>query len=1422
MALATDESAAAVAAAMGGATESVEKLAAAMKALDDKHVEVTASVSGISGPVAGAIVQVEALKAAMAGLGDTSVKISADVSGAGRTAAAAAGGFRLWGTGIRLTGNAIHWLIAGTLEFLAVGIPALIAGAAGAFVLYQGAVEQVIPRMQALYTSTEATASMLHRTAGDVLGLGHAWQTAQNAANPLAWELLGAYINGAKTSMHGLADAGLQVDQVLAQFAAKLDVDMRQGATQIAGLLHDMVPDLVEFGQIFGNIGHAILNFAAAMPGLAGVLLGVVDAISTLIRWVSEIPPVFITAFMAFEEFIRWGGLLAGWIAPLVLRIGMLASAVGADGLGIALTNASSSLSVFAGASKAFFGLIGTLISQMVLWGRTIVATIADMGLLAGTMELLSAVNPLAWVVIGVAALAALGLWLGRTKDAAGELASTLDTRLASATSLDTIQVATQNIRQLDQALQQTAGAGGGALGLLTGGMIGLGGATRNTGSAWAYLGNTILAALGGNVAGTPLAQLTHSLKLQQTAIGMTIAGANTLSRVYGTTFTQSLALADAAGVNLGKTQIVMGKDANIAGQQIENLVTGYKRMDQVGGILGTDMNALAIQSGLANTQIGKVNQALDQFQQNSTSLTSTIATLNQDITQIGNVGVAAGKKFSVFSGTYQLSLNKAALALRSFTGTGAQAWQNYDSALGSAQQYMDALRTATAYGGVQQKQFTGAMAYSVAELLPLAAHSRTATEQLSALAQEAGGPATGNFQTLKQWVDSNKISAQQYAQIIQQLTGQLSNAGAAAKEFASTLQSSMQQEISNALLGTEHLNQTVGQFSKAVQASGGTITATNPAYQAMLALLTSSGFTSAQAAAELKLMMNQIDGTASAASGSAGPFGAMRGAIGGVGNQAAQAAGAIRGLEAAIAALKGKTIYIDVVQQGAGINVQGGTPGTRITGGGGAYGSIQHRAGGGTATRGMALVGEEGPELMWMRGGEHVLPAGPTAALMHAAGGAHGYAGGTSTFDKLLHLLERDFRLIENGLRTNLKKPQGVWFPSIIKLVEEIRRDFAKHLITQQQELALLKQAETRNKRLEGIAVRHAESKDLTALANLFAPKHHAAHLLGPIAALIAQVEKAHGAGVIGKDKEGRLVRQLKHDNEKLLDLEQDRSKILTALHNAEAHYLAEVKAERAYAASVTSAAESSASLSTILGGATGPVSSSYLLASMRMDLSTIRRFDSDIRKLEKLGLDKNLLNQIIQMGPAQGDPVAQALINGPLSNIKAMNATEAHITGASRQLGQSTSKEMFKAGIDAARGLVKGIELEKKQIDKVMEQVARDMARTLRRELKAHSPSEVTRQIGRDVIDGIPLGVTDRLPSLDSSLRTAAGHVSSALGSAAGVRGSGGGSMEITVPVTVMLDGKILTRTVQTHSLRVDRRNGANNLSLRRGRGQ
>ena len=190
-----------------------------------------------------------------------------------------------WG----ITWNALHWIISGGAELLAVTLPAAVAAASGAFVLYQGIVEQVGFRMQALYGATEATSAMIGKTTGDVLGLGHAFQSAQNAANPIAYELLGEYVDAARSHMVNLAAAGLQVDRALGGLGAKIDVDLIQQGGQLNSLLSNMVSDLIEIGQVFGNLGHAILNFASDMPGLAEVLLRIADAASAgRVLWISR------------------------------------------------------------------------------------------------------------------------------------------------------------------------------------------------------------------------------------------------------------------------------------------------------------------------------------------------------------------------------------------------------------------------------------------------------------------------------------------------------------------------------------------------------------------------------------------------------------------------------------------------------------------------------------------------------------------------------------------------------------------------------------------------------------------------------------------------------------------------------------------------------------------------------------------------------------------------------------------------------------------------------------------------------------------------------------------------------------------------------------------------------------------------------
>ena len=152
------------------------------------------SAKDLQGAFAGATAQALLLRAAMRDMGG-----GGGLGGLGGGDRGGGGGLnlRLFGGllgGIRLTGNALHWLIAGFAELMAkVVIPATVAAGAWAAVWLQGATN-VAQHMQAVYTATEATANIFHMTAGQAIGLGYALQTAQDAANPNVYQALGSAI----------------------------------------------------------------------------------------------------------------------------------------------------------------------------------------------------------------------------------------------------------------------------------------------------------------------------------------------------------------------------------------------------------------------------------------------------------------------------------------------------------------------------------------------------------------------------------------------------------------------------------------------------------------------------------------------------------------------------------------------------------------------------------------------------------------------------------------------------------------------------------------------------------------------------------------------------------------------------------------------------------------------------------------------------------------------------------------------------------------------------------------------------------------------------------------------------------------------------------------------------------------------------
>lgn len=517
------------------------------------------------------------------------------------------------GTFFQNWGTVIHWLVAGGSELAAVALPATFAAIAGAAVMYQGVMEQVIPRTQALTITMEALGPAFGKTTGDILGTGHALQTAQNAADPVAWSLFGDAVDIARAHLGEFAAVGLQVSRVLEEFGARITVDLTGAmGDRLTGLLSNAVQDLTELGQVFGNLGHAILNFASDMPGLAEVLLKVLNAVSQFILAISNLPAWMITAAMAIEEFLRWGGLLVDVVGRMVLAFGSLsiietvAPMIG--GLGTALVGLTRD------EEGASVGMLG--------FGKNVI--------------MLLATTPVGWAIDAAAAITALTVVLLRAKDG------------------------TQNWIDAQNKLIQTAPQ----YQVMNDTITALAGTQKNLSAAQDVL-NTKTTQWSAIASGAQQAvsELSGQQQMLSNQLDTETKNVGYIATMYGVSYVEALGIAQAAGVNLTKSLTDNSTAAAIARQQIAGLITGYTSIGQVGGALGSSMNAVTFQTDLQNTSVGKLNSAWDAYFKILTGGTADLAGFMGDLQSMNQNAVSALTKQVTASNTATTSASKSAIA---------------------------------------------------------------------------------------------------------------------------------------------------------------------------------------------------------------------------------------------------------------------------------------------------------------------------------------------------------------------------------------------------------------------------------------------------------------------------------------------------------------------------------------------------------------------------------------------------------------------------------------------------------------------------------------------------------------------------------------------------------------------------------------
>ena len=721
----------------------------------------------------------------MLGLGEDADKAAKSVDTVAGAFGKSVAGFTAFGIG--WTG--LHWILMGSIEAIATILPALIALGAGFAAGAEGAT-WIADKMEGVYTATEATSSMLGQTTGSALGLKSVLQQAQTAADPGVYELLGSVLEGAKTQFFNFGAEGVSVIHMLDAFAAKIDVEL---AGSVGGQLHKMlgtgVSDLQAWGAVLGNIGHLILNLSSEMPGLAEVLVHVLSAFTGFLNMLSGISPGLVTFGMGLEETWRWGGKVAQIAGVLVSSLGGLAGKIGDVAGSLALMGDTSKL---AGLRA---GLLGVETGAEEAAGGLESAA----GVLAG---------PWGWVIAG----AALGLGLlidkmATAQTAAQAWAGSMESAINKAAPAQGLTDILVDLPKLSSAFNAATASAAKTAGQM-----------NTTGVAFGKAGP------GVSQAARDVGTYTDA---QNKLIGQAVDLLTMNTKIDGSYYSlnTAMALASAAGLTVGQMFNSQGQMTAVAKQQIANLVEGYKQMDQSGTVLSNDINAINEQMLMQQTKVQALSQAWDGFISNMTSVSAGVAGLYNNLSQLGNLAPTVGSKISAFSGKTGQSIQQIAQDLHSFGASSAQTWAAWDSAVGQANTAIDGFRTAAAAGGLSAGQYTEAIKGIVAQLLPYAKESQTATSMASALAQEAGGPATTSFSSLSSWVGNTSTATKNLNSITQSATQYMSNLTKVAANLASTLDSAVTNAIAQGTINIKGITDSAQKFTAALQQTHGELT---------------------------------------------------------------------------------------------------------------------------------------------------------------------------------------------------------------------------------------------------------------------------------------------------------------------------------------------------------------------------------------------------------------------------------------------------------------------------------------------------------------------------------------------------------------------------------------------------------------------
>src|SRR6266576_3782708 len=245
----------------------------------------------------------------------------------------------------------------------------------------------------------------------------------------------------------------------------------------------------------------------------------------------------------------------------------------------------------------------------------------------------------------------------------------------------------------------------------------------------------------------------------------------------------------------------------------------------------------------------------------------------------------------------------------------------------------------------------------------------------------------------------------------------------------------------------------------------------------------------------------------------------------------------------------------------------------------------------------------------------------------------------------------------------------------------------------------------------------------------------------------------------------EKNLLSRLSSAGKSLIKYEKQQVKVNAALDKAKDKLSSLKDAAASLADSVKSGIMSGGSITNAAGG------DSYTSLTKVMDTLHDSRdkavaLAGALKTLKARGLNGQSLSEIASAGVDGGGlETASALLSGKDSDIKLANSLQKQIAVAGKSAGKTTADAMYAGGMKAAEGLIKGLEKQKKHLEKLMETIAKSLEKDIKKAfgIKGKSSGGAKRV---DVYFHFTGGDKDMVNLIRKSVRVRGGNVQAVFG--------------------------------------------------------